>query len=50
LRSTIQHLNAHQTNRLLNFRGDGSGQRIVWQAIDSAQAPPVAGRLTIHAA
>ena len=31
LRATLQRLNGGQINRLLNFRGDGSGERIVWE-------------------
>jgi hypothetical protein len=34
LRATIQSLNAHQKKRLLHFRGDGSGQRVLWEAVD----------------
>ncbi len=42
LRSTIQSLNANQKNPLLRFRGDGSGQRILWEV-----APARAKGLTI---
>ena len=31
LRNTIQSLNANQKLPLLHFRGDGSGQRILWE-------------------
>ena len=31
LRSTLQSLNSNQKNRLLHFRGDGSGCRVVWE-------------------
>jgi hypothetical protein len=31
LRNTIQSLNSHQTNRALRFRGDGSGERVLWE-------------------
>jgi hypothetical protein len=31
LKSTIQSLNSHQTNRALRFRGDGSGERVLWE-------------------
>jgi hypothetical protein len=33
LRNTIQSLNANQKNALLHFRGDGSGQRILWEVV-----------------
>jgi hypothetical protein len=31
LRATLQSLNGGQKNRLIRFRGDGSGERIVWE-------------------
>ncbi len=31
LRATLQSLNGGQTHRLVRFRGDGSGERIVWE-------------------
>ncbi len=31
LRNTIQSLNANQKSPLIHFRGDGSGQRILWE-------------------
>ncbi len=33
LRATIQSLNAHHKKHLLHFRGDGSGQRVLWEAV-----------------
>jgi hypothetical protein len=33
LRSTIRNLNSNQKNRLIRFRGDGTGQGIVWELI-----------------
>ncbi len=44
LRNTIQSLNANQRHPLLHFRGDGSGQRIVWE-----MTPARTGHLTIRA-
>jgi hypothetical protein len=40
LRKTLQSLNANQTQQLLRFRGDGTGERILWERIedDSPQA------------
>ncbi|MGA2030971.1 MAG: hypothetical protein ABSG68_01840 [Thermoguttaceae bacterium] len=34
LRATIQSLNAHHKKRLLHFRGDGSGERVLWELVD----------------
>lgn len=34
LRDAIRHVNANQKNRLLRFRGDGTGQGILWELID----------------
>jgi hypothetical protein len=34
LRSTIRNLNTNQKKRLIRFRGDGTGQGIVWELID----------------
>ena len=31
LRATLQSLNRNQQNRLIQFRGDGSGERILWE-------------------
>ncbi len=42
LRNTIQKLNANQKHPLLHFRGDGSGQRILWELM-----PAGTGHLTI---
>ena len=51
LRNTIQHLNANQKVPLVFFRGDGSGQRILWEPAKSSAGGSVAhGRLSIHAA
>ena len=43
LRRTIQKLNANQKHPLLRFRGDGSGQRILWESTLTGT-----GRLTIE--
>src|SRR4051794_9177205 len=34
LHDTIKRLNRHQINRLLYFRGDGSGTGVLWEAVD----------------
>jgi hypothetical protein len=34
LRTTIQSLNTNQRSPLLHFRGDGSGERVLWERID----------------
>jgi len=36
LRDTIRHLNSNQKNRLIRFRGDGTGQGILWELIDGS--------------
>ena len=41
LRDAIRHLNANQKNRLIRFRGDGTGQGILWELIDG-RVPTVA--------
>jgi hypothetical protein len=33
LHATIRCLNANQANRLLRFRGDGTGERILWETV-----------------
>jgi hypothetical protein len=33
LHDTIKRLNRHQANRLLRFRGDGSGSGVLWEAL-----------------
>ena len=51
MRNTIQHLNANQKVPLVFFRGDGSGQRILWEPAEGSAGGSVAhGRLSIHAA
>jgi hypothetical protein len=51
MRNTIRHLNANQKDRLLYFRGDGSGQRILWElAEEAADERSVPARLSFHAA
>jgi hypothetical protein len=40
LRATIQSLNAHHKKRVLHFRGDGSGQRVLWEAVARCAAFP----------
>jgi hypothetical protein len=42
LRNTIQSLNANQKNPILRFRGDGSGQRIIWEFFDNKATQPTA--------
>jgi hypothetical protein len=34
LHDTIKRLNRHQINRLIRFRGDGSGCGIIWEALE----------------
>ena len=41
LHSTIKYLNASQANRLIRFRGDGTGEGIVWEPVND-QARPAA--------
>ena len=36
LRMTILKLNGHQENPRLHFRGDGSGERVLWERVDQA--------------
>ncbi len=51
LRNTIQSLNANQKNPLLHFRGDGSGERILWElTYDRAEHLKVKSLGTISAA
>jgi hypothetical protein len=51
LRNTIQSLNANQKNSLLRFRGDGSGQRIIWDLVDDRAVHSTAKkRRFVHAA
>jgi hypothetical protein len=51
LRNTIQSLNANQKNLLLHFRGDGSGERILWElTYDRAEHLKVKGLGNISAA
>ncbi|MGW8258081.1 MAG: hypothetical protein ACWGMZ_11385 [Thermoguttaceae bacterium] len=51
LRNTIQSLNANQKNPLLFFRGDGSGERIIWELRpDRAEHLKVKGVESIRAA
>ena len=40
LRTTLESLNRGQENRLLWFRGDGTGQRIVWELTNEAAGQP----------
>ena len=42
LRDAIRHLNANQKKRLIRFRGDGTGQGILWELIDGDSAPVAA--------
>ena len=41
LRDTIRHLNSNQKNRLIRFRGDGTGRGIRWELIDD-RVPTIA--------
>jgi|WetSurMetagenome_2_1015567.scaffolds.fasta_scaffold242762_2 hypothetical protein len=51
LRNTIESLNSNQKNSLLHFRGDGSGQRILWEfSEDRAAHLPAKRRRFVHAA
>ena len=34
MRDTIKNLNRHQVEPLIHFSGDGSGERILWEAND----------------
>ena len=34
LRDTIKCLNANQKNPLIRFRGDGTGERVGWEAVE----------------
>ncbi|HLJ98167.1 MAG TPA: hypothetical protein VKU02_33715 [Gemmataceae bacterium] len=38
LREVIKRLNRYQKNRLLRFRGDGTGQGILWEYVDAQPA------------
>ena len=46
LRATLQSLNGSQNERLVRFRGDGSGERIVWELTSDAlqRHVPMPGR------
>jgi hypothetical protein len=46
LRDTIKCLNAHQKNRLIRFRGTGTGECVCWEVIDAelARLSRAAGR------
>jgi hypothetical protein len=41
LRDAIRHLNSNQKSRLIRFRGDGTGQGILWELVDGP-APTIA--------
>ncbi len=41
LRDTIKSLNTNQLNPILNFRGDGSGLRVLWELKEHAESIPV---------
>jgi hypothetical protein len=41
LRDAIRHLNSNQKKRLIRFRGDGTGQGILWELVQG-RAPTVA--------
>jgi hypothetical protein len=36
LHATIRHLNANQQNRLIRFRGNGTGEAVLWELIGAA--------------
>ena len=38
LHDTVKCLNRHQQRRLLRFRGDGTGEGVIWEAISDAPA------------
>ncbi len=38
LRDTIKCLNLHQSARLIRFRGDGTGQRVLWELVSESVA------------
>jgi hypothetical protein len=44
LRNTIQSLNANQKSPLLFFRGDGSGERIIWELTQDREEPLIVKR------
>jgi hypothetical protein len=51
LRSAIQSLNANQQTSLLHFRGDGTGQRILWELVPHQGGPlALKGRGGVRAA
>jgi hypothetical protein len=39
LRDTVRRLNANQVNHLLRFYGDGTGSRVLWEAIEDVTLP-----------
>jgi hypothetical protein len=38
LRDAIRHLNSNQKNRLIRFRGDGTGEGVLWDLVDTDAA------------
>ena len=51
LHSTIKYLNSSQENRLVRFRGDGTGEGILWERIDDQPRVAVrAKRIRLKAA
>jgi hypothetical protein len=44
LRDTIKCLNQHQISRVVRFRGDGTGQRVLWQLLIGSLAADGAGK------
>jgi hypothetical protein len=51
LRNAIQSLNANQQTPLLHFRGDGTGQRILWELVpDHGESLALKGRGGVRAA
>jgi hypothetical protein len=48
LRETIRGLNAGQTNGLIRFRGDGTGERVCWEFIDGGSSRLTDLQSTLH--
>ena len=50
LHATIRCLNANQANRLLRFRGDGTGERVLWEPIAASVSDRPPARPPLRAA
>ena len=46
LRDTVKCLNRYQTNRFIRFRGDGTGERVLWELTTKASEQLGIGRST----